>query len=356
MGAEPEVATRVHYNPEMLLAGDVGGTKTRLGLFEARDSRPATLEHQSYETKAFASFADILDAFLREVGRQVTLDAVAVGVAGPVVSGRASLTNVHWDISLDDIGARLQAPRVALLNDLEAMATSIPALAADEVVVLQDGVADESGAAVVIAAGTGLGEAYLHRVNGQRRPLPSEGGHADFAARTDREAELVRMLRERYGRAEVEHVLSGPGLVNLHRFTHRGGQCAVVDDLAADDAPARITQGGLSGQCQFCAGALGMFVSAFGAEAGNLALRGVATAGVFIGGGIAPKILRALRQGAFMEAFLAKSPMEALLARMPVKVIVHTDAGLLGAAVHAQDLLRNTSPLDGDRTAGAKSA
>jgi glucokinase len=356
MGAEPDVATRVHYNPEMLLAGDVGGTRTRLGLFEAGESRPVAREHQSYETKAFASFIDILDAFLRDVGRSVTLDAVAVGVAGPVVDARASLTNVHWDIALHDIGARLHAPRVAQLNDLEAMATSIPALAASELVALQEGVADESGAAVVIAAGTGLGEAYMHRVNGKRRPLASEGGHADFAARTDREAELVRMLRERYGRAQVEHVLSGPGLVNLHRFTHRGGQCTVVDELEADAAPARITQGALSGRCQFCVEALGMFVSAFGAEAGNLALRGVATAGVFVGGGIAPKILRALRQGAFMEAFVAKAPMDSLLARMPVHVIVHADAGLLGAAVHAQDLVRSMPPLNGSPTGGAKSA
>src|SRR5688572_2455781 len=188
----------------MLLAGDVGGTRTRLGLFEAGDSRPVAHEHQSYETNAFASFTEILDTFLGNVGRTVTLDSVAVGVAGPVVAGRASLTNVRWEIALHDIRACLQAPRVALLNDLEAMAISIPALAANELDVLQEGVADDGGAAVVIAAGTGLGQAYLHRVNGQRRPLPSEGGHADFAARTDREAELVRMLRDRYGRAEVE--------------------------------------------------------------------------------------------------------------------------------------------------------
>jgi glucokinase len=148
------------------------------------------------------------------------------------------------------------------------------------------------------------------------------------------------MLRERYGRAEVEHVLSGPGLVNLHRFTHRGGECPVVDDLDSPEAPARISQSALGARCQFCAEALRMFVDAYGAEAGNLALRGVATAGVFIGGGIAPKLLSVLRGGSFITAFRSKAPMAALLSRMPVHVILNADAGLLGAAVFAQALDR----------------
>jgi glucokinase len=173
------------------------------------------------------------------------------------------------------------------------------------------------------------------------RPVASEGGHADFAARTDRELELVKMLREMYGRVEVEQVLSGPGLVNLHRFTHRGSGCPVVDDLSAHDAPAQITQGALSGRCQFCVEALRMFVDAYGAEAGNLALRGVATGGVYVGGGIAPKILPALRDGRFIQAFRDKAPMAALLADMPVHVILNPDAGLLGAAVHAREVVGN---------------
>jgi glucokinase len=266
--------------------------------------------------------------------------AAAVGVAGPVVSRKARLTNIEWDISSDQIAAHVDTPRVALLNDLEAMATGVEVLAADELATLQDGAPGREGNAVVIAAGTGMGQAYLHRVNGRLRPVPSEGGHADYAARTDRELELVRMLRDRYGRAEVEHVLSGPGLLNLHRFTHRGGECAVVDDLDDPDAPALVSRAALGGRCQCCAEALRMFVSAYGAEAGNLALRGVATAGVFIGGGIAPKILPALLTGAFMEAFRSKAPMTDLLTRMPVHVILNPDAGLLGAAVFAQELAR----------------
>jgi glucokinase len=222
------------------------------------------------------------------------------------------------------------------------MANSVSVLAADEVHVLQRGVARADGNAAVIAAGTGLGQAFLHRVDGRLRPVPSEGGHADFAARTDRELELVRMLRERYGRAEVEQVLSGPGLVNLHRFTHRGGECDMVGGVEEADLPAQITKAALSGRCQQCADALRMFVSAYGAEAGNLALRGVATSGLYVGGGIAPKILPALETGTFIESFVAKAPMRELLEKVPVAVILNTEAGLLGAAVHAQELARTS--------------
>lgn len=231
--------------------------------------------------------------------------------------------------------------RAHLLNDLEAMANSAEVLEADEFAVLQDGVARADGNAVVIAAGTGLGEAYLHRVNGALTPVPSEGGHADFAARTDREIDLLNMLRRDYGRAEVEHVLSGPGVLNLHRLTHAGRDCESVRGLAPDAAPAAITRAGIEGRCPRCVEALAMFVSAYGAEAGSLALRGVATAGVFVGGGIAPKILPALQDGRFMQAFRDKGPMTELVSRIPVKVILNADAGLLGAAVYAQQLAQS---------------
>jgi glucokinase len=322
----------------MLLAGDVGGTKTLLGLFEANRPRPEPVAAHTYPTNEFDSFGAILDAFAREVARPFSVHAATIGVAGPVVGRRASLTNIDWDLSCDEVADRLRTPHVALLNDLAAMATSVPLLTEDECVVLQEGTARDDGNAAVIAAGTGLGQAYLHRVGGQWLPVASEGGHADFAPRTDREIELVRMLRERYGRAEVEHVLSGPGLVNLHRFTHRGGECDAVGDLDAPEAPARVSQAGLAGRCQFCADALRMFAAAYGSEAGNLALRGVATAGIFVGGGIAPKILPVLRGTTFIDAFRSKPPMADLLAGIPVKVILKGDAGLLGAAVHAATL------------------
>ena len=322
----------------MLVAGDVGGTKTLLGVFERGNPRPAPKAVHSYATASFASFADILDAFARDVKHPLTVEAVALGVAGPVVDNRAMLTNVGLEIGAMEIGARFGTRRTRLLNDLEAMASSIEVLTADELTSLQDGAPRLTGSRAVIAAGTGLGQAYLHRVDGGWQPVPTEAGHADFAARTDRELELVRMLRERYGRAEVEQVISGQGLLNVHRFTHRGGECPVVSDLDAPEAPALVSQAALGGRCQHCAEALRMFVSAYGAEAGNLALRTMATAGVYIGGGIARKILPALTNGNFIDAFRAKEPLSALVARIPVYVILNEEAGLLGAALSAQRL------------------
>lgn len=319
----------------MLLAGDLGGTKTILGLFEPGDRRPVPRVVHTYATAAFPHFAAILDAFIRDV-TPPAIEAAAIGVAGPVQGTRATLTNVAVSIDALDVTARFGTRRVALLNDLEAMAESVDVLAGDELAVLQEGTPRVDGHAAVIAAGTGLGQAFLHRVDGRLMPAPTEAGHADFAARTDRELELVRMLRERQGRVQVEDVVSGPGLLNLHAFTHRGGQCEMLEGAA--DAPARIAQAGFSGRCQHCVEALRMFVGAYGAEAGNLALRGMTTAGLYVGGGIAPKILPMLRGGLFMDAFRAKAPMEALLASIPVKVILNPEAGLLGAAVRAAAL------------------
>jgi glucokinase len=325
----------------MIIAGDVGGTKTLLGVFDAAGRRPHLVTTHSFATAEYGSFIEILEEFDRAIGRHQGIDAVVVGVAGPVIGGVSRLTNISWDIASAEISAHLRTPRVELLNDLQAMANSVDSLTADEVEVLQEGVARADGNAGVIAAGTGLGQAYLHRVDGRLRPVASEGGHADYAPRTDREMDFAKMLRGQFGRAEVEQVLSGPGLVNLHRFTHRGGECEMLEGVPASEAPARITQAAMTGRCQGCAEALRMFVSAYGAEAGNLALRAVATSGLFVGGGIAPKILPALQTGSFIEAFLAKEPMRDLLSRVPVKVILNAEAGLIGAAIHAQELAAN---------------
>ena len=330
--------TRTQYNPLVLLAGDVGGTKTLLGLFERATPRPRLVAVHTYLTNTFRSFDAILDAFARDVGAPFAVDAASAGVAGPVVGGVARLTNINWDVNCAHIAAHLKTPCVRLLNDLEAMALGAGVLRPDEMVELQRGVRRDEGNAVVIAAGTGLGQAYLHRVNGRLTAMASEGGHAEFAARTDREMELVRMLRDLYGRAEVEHVLSGPGLLNLHRFTHNGRDCDAVRGVDTIEAPARVSQQALEGSCASCVDALSMFVEAYGAEAGNLALRGVATSGVFVGGGIAPKILPALQDGRFIEAFRAKGAMSELAAKIPVNVILVPEAGLVGAAVAAQEL------------------
>jgi glucokinase len=323
----------------MLLAGDLGGTNTLLGLFERGDPRPQAVASHAYRTGEFASVAAVLDAFARDHGRASSIEAAAIGVAGPVIDQQARLTHGGWDVSAAGVAQRLGTRRVTLLNDLEAMARSIPVLNDTELVVLQRGVARPDGHTVVIAAGTGLGQAYVRRVNGRVIPASSEGGHADFAPRTDRDIELLRMLREAYGRAAVEQVVSGAGLVNLHRLTHGGRECASIRGVPPDDVAAAVSQAGLDRRCEHCVEALSMFVDAYGAETGNLALRGVATGGVFIGGGIAPKILPALQDGRFMAAFRAKGPMTDLLSAMPVQVIVNAEAGLLGAAVAAQELI-----------------
>jgi glucokinase len=319
----------------MLLAADIGGTKTLLGLFDPLPVRPRALAVRSFVTLDYDELAPMLVEFLnRESVNADAIDAACFGVAGPVIDDTAELTNVPWRVDGHQVAAALQMRRVSLLNDLQAMAYAVPVLQAAELHPLQQGEALKGGNIAIIAAGTGLGEALLHNVDGRFVPSPSEGGHADFPARTEREIDLVRYLTAQYGRADVEHVVSGRGLMNVHRATHRQ-PCAAAIDLDDVDAPARISAAGLTGACSECADALELFVGAYGAEAGNLALRTVSTGGVFIGGGIAPKILPALTTGVFMHAFLSKPPLEAMLAAMPVNVILNADAGLLGAAVFA---------------------
>ncbi len=319
----------------MLLAGDIGGTKTLLGLFDPDTARPRPLAVRSFGTLDHADLPSMIAELLRDdAAAPHAIGAACFGVAGPVIDESADLTNVPWRVDARQVAQAFKWQRVTLLNDLQAMAYAVPVLHDEEVLTLQKGEARPDGNIALIAAGTGLGEALLHNLDGRFIPSPSEGGHADFPARTDREFALARDLIARYGRADVEHVISGRGLVNLHRATHRS-PCAANIDLQDPDAPALISAAALARRCDSCVETLDMFVEAYGAEAGNMALRAVATGGVFIGGGIAPKILPALTTGAFMRAFREKPPLDAMLAAMPVKVILNAEAGLLGAAVYA---------------------
>ena len=322
----------------MLLAGDIGGSKALIGLFApASPHRPGRVDVRSFPTRDYPSLEAILEEFLREHGGAAAIQAASFGVAGPIVDQAVRLTNVPWLVDAAAVRARFGIPRVTLLNDLEAMAWSVPVLRDDELAVLQAGRRVPTGNAAVIAAGTGLGEALLHNVGGRMVPSPTEGGHADFAPRTPDEIALLRHLVARFGRADYERVLSGPGLVNIHRFTHErpGAACDIDVDADPVHAPSLVSRSALEGRCPDCVRALGLFVSVYGAEAGNLALRSVATAGVFLGGGIAPKILPALTDGRFVEAFCAKSPLDDMVSRVPVSVVLNEEAGLLGAAVHA---------------------
>jgi glucokinase len=339
----------------MLLAGDIGGTKTLLGLFAAGPARPTAVHVAEFVTLDYVGLEPMVRTFLHSQETDVTaIEAACFGVAGAVTDQVAHLTNVPWRIDCAAVGKALGFHRTWVLNDLEALAYGVGVLQPDELASLHAGRPSRRGNAAVLAAGTGLGEALLLNVEGRLVPGASEGGHADFAARTSRELDMVRELTRLFGRVSVEHVLSGPGIVNIYQFTHnafgRGPMhtphsiapsrlCAGVGpevDLA--ELPARITTAAAEQRCQRCVETMEMFVSIYGAEAGNIALRAVATAGVYIGGGIAPKILPALEAGGFMQAFLAKSPMDELIASIPVSVILKPDAGLLGAAAHAQHL------------------
>jgi glucokinase len=338
----------------VLLAADVGGTKTLLGLFEHARERPRSIEVGEFVTLDYDDIVPMVREFLKAQGVEArAITSVCFGVAGAVTDNVARLTNVPWLVDGDAISQAASLPPVTILNDLQAMAFAVPVLGPNELDFLQQGDAQSNGNAAVIAAGTGLGEALLLNVDGRFVPGATEGGHADWGARTPREIEMLAAITRIYGRCSVEHVLCGPGLVNIYQFTHGswGSRTYLtpaafvpsrtchgvgrVDDPA--DLPAAISKAGLEGRCDKCAEALAMFVDAYGAEAGNLALRTTATAGVYVGGGIAPKILPALKNGAFVDAFRAKEPMSDFVATIPVAVILNAEAGLLGAAVHAND-------------------
>jgi len=322
----------------MLLAGDIGGTKTLLGLYDPSSVRPRAIAIRSFPTLEFDDLTSMIAEFIRtDEVRQASIDAACFGVAGPVIADAATLTNVPWRVDARRVATAFSLSRVDLLNDLQAMAYAVPVLREAEVHVLQEGEPLRGGNIALIAAGTGLGEALLHNVNGRFIPSPTEAGHADFAARTEREITLIRELTRRFGRVEVERVVSGRGLINVYTVAHKQ-PCSAGIDIDDIDAPAAISLAAIDRRCTGCVEALDVFVEAYGAETGNLALRSVATGGVFIGGGIAPKILPALTTGAFIRAFRDKSPLEAMLGQMPVKVILNAEAGLIGSAVYAASL------------------
>ncbi|HXD72659.1 MAG TPA: glucokinase [Vicinamibacterales bacterium] len=315
-----------------VLAADVGGTTTRLGVFETGAPRPRPIAVRTYGTTEFGGFPEVVAAFLRDAAIDArSIGHACFGVAGPVLDGRATLTNTPIEVNAAAIGKATGIGRVSLLNDLEALACAVPALADDEVRVLQRGRPVAGGAIAVIAAGTGLGEAVLYDIEGRLVAKATEAGRSDFAARTDRDIVVLRELTRTYGRAAVEHVVAGVGLVHIHKALHRS--CRAGIDFGSADAPAKISAAALARACPGCIDALDVFVEAYGAEAGNLALRTVATGGVYVGGGIAPKILDALAGGSFLAAFRSKAPFTSLLEAMPVKVILNADAGLFGAAI-----------------------
>ncbi len=318
----------------MILAADVGGTNTRLALFqESRGAlMPAALE--IYPSREFPSLGAAIEKFLLSRGAKVA--AVCAGVAGPVEGGRVEATNLPWIVDAQEVSKALAGIPVKLLNDLEANAWGVGELAEPDFVVLNAGSPRASGNQAIIAAGTGLGQALMIADDARPRPIPAEAGHTDFAPRTDEEAELLKFLRRDFGRVSWERVVSGPGLFNIYRFLRDAKKMPepewLARDLKGEDPSAAISKAAMEGRAEICSRALDIFVSAYGAQSGNWALSTLARGGLFIGGGIAPKIIAKLKEPPFMAAFLSKGRLRPLLEAMPVRVILNDQAALLGAA------------------------
>jgi len=321
----------------MILAGDIGGTKTNLAIFDGGKEPLAVDFEKSYPSQEYRSLNEVIAAFRKE--HAVTITGAAFGIAGPILEGRSKLTNLGWDVSAAGIAADLRLKTVGLLNDLEATAYGILRLRKEDLVVLQAGKAEPRGAIAVIAAGTGLGEGALVWDGRRYRAMPSEGGHSDFAPRNELEMDLLRFLLGRHARVSYERVIAGPGLVSLYEFFRSRAKnpepAWLRDRMAAGDPSAVVSSAGLEGTEESCAGALRLFVSLYGAEAGNVALKFLATGGVYIGGGIAPKILAEIRKDEFIASFNHKGRYEPLLRRMPVLVVLNDKTALLGAAHYA---------------------
>ncbi len=318
----------------MILAGDIGGTNTRLGFFELEGDRLKAAAMDVYPSREYESLDEIVVKFVAKHDQRA--ERACFGVAGPVISGRSRVSNLDWDVDADRLAQRLGLNTVTLSNDLEVNAYGIASLAPEDFVVLNEGEADASGNEALISAGTGLGEAGLRWEGRCHRPFPSEGGHVDFAPRDKTEADLLFFLMKEFPHVSYERVLSGPGLYNIYRFLLDTGREEepkwLAEQIRESDPPVVVTRCALTGQSQLCAEALDLFVSIYGAEAGNLALKLMATGGVFIGGGIAPRIVEKLLEGTFMDAFVDKGRMTPVLERVPVRVIRNDRAALLGAA------------------------
>ena len=323
----------------LLLAGDIGGTKAQLGLFSFQDNRPALLKEETFVSANYAGLAPLVSEFLER--QNIAVHGACFGVAGPVREGRADLTNLPWRVDERQLASALNMDRVVLINDLTALTEAIPWLAPQDLFTLNAGTPDPGGAMAVIAPGTGLGEAFLIRNGDNYRIAPSQGGHADFAPTTPLEIHLLQHLRPQTGHVSFEDVCSGPGIRNLYRFLEETGQSEIPawfeEKLAAGAEPTPLiieAAVNTDRSCPAARDALDLFLSILGAEAGNLALKVLATGGVFLGGGIPPRILPALRKGPFLTSFFAKGPMAPLMTGIPVHVILDHQAALYGAALH----------------------
>ncbi len=339
----------------MILAGDIGGTKTNLALYDWTTERVDPIRLETFHSADYKSLEEILVEFLtppkpptplvdadggtkqEEPAREpIKLAAACFGVAGPVIENHSHTTNLPWVVDGAAIAKQFDIPRVQLLNDLEATAYGILWLRPDELEVLNPGTPPRKRQALtLIAAGTGLGEGILFWDGKSHRPMPSEGGHTDFAPNNDYEIELLRYLRSQYLHVSYERLVSGPGLHAIYEFirdTKKNEPTWLAEKIKVGNPAAEIAEAGLKGQAEIAQQALDLFASIYGAEAGNLALKALSLDGVYVAGGIAPKLIKKLKDGTFMKAFTNKGRYKRLLSNIPVKVVMNQETGLLGAA------------------------
>jgi glucokinase len=335
-----------------VVAGDVGGTKTLVALYEGDPGALVEVTSRRYESARHSGLAPILQDFLGEA--TATVQAACFGVAGPVIDDVCHTTNLPWRLDARALERELGIAKMHLVNDFEAVALGIGELPAAAFAVLQDRPADPRGVAAVLGAGTGLGQAILlpaTEAGALPVVMPTEGGHTDFAPRDETEIALLRFLLERHSRVSYERVVSGPGLAALYQFVVAEGLAPTSDAFAArlavaGDASAAIGEAALAEENDACVRAVELFVSVYGAEAGNLALKTLPRAGLFVAGGIAPKLIEALRSGEFMRSLRAKGRMETVLDQIPVRVVLEPRVGLLGARRAAAAMAAGTLVLD----------
>jgi glucokinase len=324
----------------MILAGDIGGTKCNLALYELHATGYRKIVKQRYPSREFNSFDQIIDKFLLDTRKENkdagagAIEAAGFGVAGPVIDHRVKATNLPWAVDGPALAKQLATEHIVLLNDLEATGYGLAILQPSEISTLNRGVAAEKSTRALLAAGTGLGEAFLIW-NGERYVVgSSEGGHVDFAPRTEQEIELLRYMKKRHEFVSVELILSGRGFRTIHEFLDPSVRHASFDGQE-DDAAPEITRLALAGQCPVCVQTLDLWVSIYGAEAGNLALKVLARGGVWVAGGIAVKIRKKMEDGTFFRAFCEKEKFGAMLAQIPVYMVLNEEAPLLGAMSQA---------------------
>ncbi len=318
----------------MILAGDIGGTNTRLAYFQPQNGHLSLVSERIFPSREHKEFGEIVTQFVEESGTRP--EAACFGIAGPVRNGRVDATNLPWVIEQSRLATQIHLPATLLINDLEASAWGIGEMSAEDLVPLNK-VSDAAvGNQAVIAPGTGLGEAGLFWNGSHHEVFACEGGHTDFGPQSDLQIELLRFLRNRFGHVSYERVVSGPGLVNVYEFLRDHGGEKESPELAAEikkgDEAAAISRAAVAGSSPLAEKALDLWIEVYGAEASNLALKTMATGGLFLAGGITPKILAKLKGPAFMQAFLNKGRLRPLVESIPVQVVTNDKAGLLGAA------------------------